>query len=96
MAIKKEKFQKVFLLGNPDDASDAQMSELLMVSENWDYYFSSLIDDADDVEAEMMENVEFVEFGGKKECNEFMDSMDGKRLIDVSFQHKKPCLLMCA
>ena len=89
-----EKFSKIFLVNNPDSVSETQMDTLLMVSENWDYYFSSLVDNLDCVDSEEIRNVLFVEFEDRKKHNAFVERIDQTKLIGTSFQHKNPCLLM--
>lgn len=96
MAKRKKLFQKIYRIEDLNNVSDKQMNQLLMVgTENWDHYFSSLVEKGcGDVEE--VKNVELVEFDTKKECNKFISSMNKKFLVDISFEHKKPCLLMFA
>ena len=98
MVRKKECFDKVFFVDNPEVLSRKQMDSLLMVStKNWNHYFLDLgKKPSKKIIFDEIANVELCEFNSRKAMFGFLKKLDKKSLLDFSLEHEKPCVLKLA
>ena len=98
MVRKKECFDKVYFVDNPEVLSRKQMDSLLMVStKNWNHYFLDLgKKPSKKIIFNEIENVELCGFNSPKAMFGFLKNLDKKSLLDFSLEHEKPCILKLA
>jgi hypothetical protein len=88
MIIKKEFFEQVYFVWNPEKVKKSDFDNFVMCStKNWNYYFTDIKDvSKSKLDIEKIKNVELIEFNNKKSMFSFIKKLDDTLLLDFSLE----------
>jgi len=83
-------YEKLYIANVEDLSTKMEKSFLMCGVYNWDWYFEKV---DKNIDADILENVKFIEFENKKELDNFLKRND---FIDYSLDFEKPCVVAYA
>ena len=91
MIIKKEFFEEIYFIDNPEYLRRSQWDNFLMCGKkNWNHYFLPFKTKR---EYEVIKNTELIEFDSEKSMFGYMKKLKPTVLLNFSLDFKNPCLL---
>lgn len=86
--MKTTNYESLYIL-DIDTVIERKQSDLLMCgTQNWEYYFTS---NSKKATIDTLTNVDFIEFENR---DEFEDYINSNKIIDYSFEHESPMVLV--